>query len=64
MPPVKESLPKPPLIMLLPVLPARVSSNLEPIKFSIFSRISPVASPPVWAVVSAKLTVTDALALT
>ena len=62
-PPSKISLPFPPVRELLMVFPIKMSLKLEPIRFSMLSRISFVASPPFWAVVIDRLTMTPPVAL-
>jgi hypothetical protein len=41
------SLPAPPANTLLPLEPSSVSSNAEPVRFSMLASVSPSASPPV-----------------
>jgi hypothetical protein len=54
------SLPRPPLSVLSAASPLRKSSKLEPVRFSMPSKVSPCASPPkAWFVRRSTLTAAD-----
>ena len=59
-PPVRLSLPRPPSITLSRLEPVRLSLKAEPLRFSILDSVFVSVPPILWALVTARLTVTPA----